>query len=94
MLMAQAASTAASNAYVTSHHPYFRQQQPQPLHQPFFHPSGPNGFYHPNHHPNQFKQWILQDTSESSTACDNEEIKYGPFSDGEAEKCHYRHNNR
>ena len=99
MLMAAQApvpNTASSNAYVTSHHPYFRQQQQQPptqLHQPFFHPSGPNtnGFYHPNHHPNQFKQWILQDTSESSTACDNEEVKYGPFSDGEAEKCHYRH---
>lgn len=37
--------------------------------------------------------WMLQHqdaTSESSTACDNEEIKFGPFSDGEADKCHYR----
>ena len=96
MLMAQTqpVPNTSSTAYVTSHHPYFRQQQQPQLHQPFFHPSGPNtnGFYHPNHHPNQFKQWILQDTSESSTACDNEEVKYGPFSDGEAEKCHYRHN--
>ena len=43
-------------------------------------------------------KWILsQDgaTSESSNTCDNEEIKYGPFSDTEADKCHYRaRNNR
>ena len=38
---------------------------------------------------------INDGTSESSTACDNEEIKYGPFSDGEIgmandKGCHYR----
>ena len=33
------------------------------------------------------QHWMINDgTSESSTACDNEEIKYGPFSDGEGDR--------
>ncbi len=45
----------------------------------------PRPFLQQQQNPN----WLMHD-SESSTACDNEEIKYGPFSDGEADKCHYR----
>ena len=40
----------------------------------------------------QVTSWVLQDGPISSNTCDIEDIKYGPFSDGEAEKCHQHYN--
>ena len=42
--------------------------------------------------PGQVTSWVLQDGPITSNTCDIEDMKYGPFSDGEAEKCHQHYN--
>ena len=87
-------------------HPQQPQRQPPALFQHFPHPQGGWTLVGPQAVPNggilkpgQMTSWVLQDgpiVSSSSAAvtphCDIDDIKYGPFSDGEAEKCHNHYN--
>ena len=101
--------TNALPCFPPQSHPPQPQRQPPAaaLFQHFPHPQGGWTLVGPQAVPNggilkpgQVTSWVLQDgpiVSSSSAAvtphCDIDDIKYGPFSDGEAEKCHNHYNN-